>query len=941
MRSFIIGMVILLHGLISVAQIVLTPTPPEPINYQDGNTVNCSSITPYSIANNGDIISSQYFPNNLNCGVPGYYTSSTSITLKKGFLAASCTGGSFTASIASPVLIHPDPARYLNDVNETYAMFEFGLNIPSSLENQINTYLSNPIYPQPAGSVNPYDPQQILVSAVFISPSNNTYNRYGFFYEDVQENTDAAPQPWVVTPSSYPFRIRFAPPVVGTWTVTISMSLPSQPGSPQIMLFTGQFNVAADNVANSGNIIVGNYWHFKFDNKRSPGGPGFYPVGQDVAWPDENKDNPPDICTWNSEPNEAGPDEFNLQRGYISDMAIHNGNFTRILPNNQFGYEIECGEPTTPTFGYTVTPVTNTSPMPNNYRQEQAYELDKTLNQCEREGIYVLMQNFNDEDFTMWNGYAPPDQSNFGFNWQSGSEPYYNFLFNKYNGASNSDLVGDFFTDAQAIQFVKNRIFYQIARWGYSTNIFGWELMGETDEIGQEQISGNNTTVYAQNPNSFMVHLSQWENTMITYLHSFYPNHIVTTGYAGGPSGWGVHSGAPGFDGSPNMVDFLDSHCYYDYYLPSNPPDGGYDDQMPIYFGYEYGEVSMRNNLNNKPYLFGETGLADATDVYYVSADPFSFYLWAGCFASSGVGLNWWDWQQNHPIAPIEQRTDFNGIGNFMMNIDFENNAFAIIPQFQSIPFATGEACDYYSLVDANAVYNFNLNYSNIDFEIGWIHNTTENWTNTIENSSQDPNPCLTCPPCPNLSLQNFGYWYPSFVSPTTSLIATSSGVEFNGLIAATTYTVSYYDMNDNQVGTSIFTTSSTSYTDNSIQLNSSLPDVAFVLNNGQMQNGNEDAKKAIKFRKSFTDSTSGEVGRVGSDALILSPNPAIQSFSIHLQNGGNIDELTVVDMIGRVCITEVSPRTNIIDVSNLSAGIYFVRVISGARQFNAKLIKE
>lgn len=90
----------------------------------------------------------------------------------------------------------------------------------------------------------------------------------------------------------------------------------------------------------------------------------------------------------------------------------------------------------------------------------------------------------------------------------------YNIVNAAYGGWLNSP--GEFLTDAEARRFTKNKFRYIIARWGYSTAIYGWELC---NEIGEENTFDNNWT----NINAWLAEMGQFVKDTDVF------GHLVTT----------------------------------------------------------------------------------------------------------------------------------------------------------------------------------------------------------------------------------------------------------------------------------------------------------------------------------------------------------------------------------------------------------------------------
>ena len=92
--------------------------------------------------------------------------------------------GKDTANISAIVIYPP--------VHGTYQRYEIWVALPDTpvnFKSEIDGFLASPSWPLPnKNTIDPYDPKQVQVVAIFTSSSNQSYTRYGFFYQDVSVN---------------------------------------------------------------------------------------------------------------------------------------------------------------------------------------------------------------------------------------------------------------------------------------------------------------------------------------------------------------------------------------------------------------------------------------------------------------------------------------------------------------------------------------------------------------------------------------------------------------------------------------------------------------------------------------------------------------------------------------------------------------------------------
>ena len=74
------------------------------------------------------------------------------------------------------------------------------------------------------------------------------------------------------------------------------------------------------------------------------------------------------------------------------------------------------------------------------------------------------------------------------------------------------------------------------------------------------------------------------------------------------------------------------------------------------------------------------------------------------------------------------------------------------------------------------------------------------------------------------------------------------------------------------------------------------------------------------------------------SNKILIYPNPATNEFNVILNNGEKIKKIFIYDANGRIISTH---NNTIINVKNLSAGIYFLNIFTNFKNYSSKLIKK
>lgn len=91
--------------------------------------------------------------------------------------------------------------------------------------------------------------------------------------------------------------------------------------------------------------------------------------------------------------------------------------------------------------------------------------------------------------------------------------------------------------------------------------------------------------------------------------------------------------------------------------------------------------------------------------------------------------------------------------------------------------------------------------------------------------------------------------------------------------------------------------------------------------------------KPASLFAESQKDNNNGD--------FTISPNPGKGIYYINSLAGKKINQLELYDVNGKLCRMEYTPESFKIDISGMSAGVYFLKINPGTEQFIAKIVKE
>jgi hypothetical protein len=372
--------------------------------------------------------------------------------------------------------------------------------------------------------INPYDPNHADIYAVFTGPNGSEYRRDAFWYQPFRRCNDCQnqvfnpeePCSWKdrperldpndpdaylrAQPTSFPWRVRFAPPAAGSWSYRVFVHSPF-----------------GDDTSRQYSFIV-----TPSDNK------GY--IGQDKATPSryfQYKSNgevfiPLGLNCLRVPPISNGDTIYSrIAMMVVTEMmeqaSAYGCNFLRIMmgPEN-FGLEWK-----TPQGGV----------GDYSYRQNRAFDLDSVLEKAAEKKVYLhLVLSTNGEmQIADWWENNPYREKNGGF-------------------IKNAD---EFLSSERARDIFKRRLRYVVARWGYSPYIMSYEPMQEVDLYGTSNNKGN----FWAKPGM----LISWYREMIQYIKTKDTNHLFTV--SASSNGSGRYGPGGGVYALPE-VDYINEHHY-------------------------------------------------------------------------------------------------------------------------------------------------------------------------------------------------------------------------------------------------------------------------------------------------------------------------------------------------------------------------------------------
>jgi len=136
-------------------------------------------------------------------------------------------------------------------------------------------------FPITTWATNLYDPAQIDVHAVFTGPTGTQYTINGFPYQDYIRSGNTGGQN--LTPNGgIVWKVRFSPPTAGNWSyVLTAIDTGGTSTAP-----SASFQVSPSTKHGFLQVSKNDPHYFNYTD-----GTAFFPIGENMAWPDNNKNN--------------------------------------------------------------------------------------------------------------------------------------------------------------------------------------------------------------------------------------------------------------------------------------------------------------------------------------------------------------------------------------------------------------------------------------------------------------------------------------------------------------------------------------------------------------------------------------------------------------------------------------------------------------------------
>jgi hypothetical protein len=665
------------------------------------------------------ITSSIYGPIILENDAKTTVRANKSIHLRKGFQARNYSSTGFAHFTLGTEAIEPFIMNLGSAVVGKHKKIEIGFRMPEEIETQVNNYLADP---DNYIGLNPYDPAKINIVAEFNPQSGSgTRTRDGFYYEYFYKDytlNETITYTWASNVNEVhqgelkknnssdllKWRVRFAPDELGFWYGKIKIYINGS-------FYTDIIGINFECVASDehGFLEVGQHKRqFKFhdDNK------SYYAIGQNLTWPEN--------CQYlHNEFNITNEDNRILNTGCGADDWISrfttlgdaHGNFARI---------VFCqGNKKEDNITYKSSSEIEWEKLGDyQSRQNAMWVMDQAFDIAEQKGIFILMvPNIQDEFLGHWadNPYRSDNS----------------LTTNNPNPINDVYQTRDFFTSNKARDYYKRKLRYIHARWGYGPHLAAYEMLSEMDNwSGMSGSSIFNNDDDFINDDDFRYKCESWQHNMYLYQKNFLNcKQLFSSSYKGGSNCWKISDYSP----SPfNFLDFTSNHEYNAEKLDAFKRRGVRDKML--YDG-------IFQSGWDKPTNFGEMGIQN-TQTAYIGGNPipnadhndiencneiiFHNAMWSTAFMSGfGAGIQWWTSENN-----TYRQLIFPALHNFFANVDFEVNDWRNHQSWKDIHFNP----------ENNKIEVFANTSKTSQKVMGWIHQATYWWGNTIQFTCKDRN---------------------------------------------------------------------------------------------------------------------------------------------------------------------------------------------------------
>lgn len=339
--------------------------------------------------------------------------------------------------------------EYIDQVQKMKKL-ELGIGLNGEVLDRVNAFLyGNDSIKNP---INPFLQWDLNVVATFqLDKTKITKTRPAFYYQEFTR--DPKRNDWNrVMANPYPMRIRFAPPIAGKWNVHIAVIYKDETGTKQVIQLP-HFSITALENEHQGFVKVAR------NNKNlERNGKVIMPIGHNLAGPYNG------VETYGGDPTttnkRAQVDDWMSFQDDVKRYVKEGGKFIKLiqLPYSSLLEFEKLGD--------------------YSNRLHYAWEQDKIMDLCEQNDVLVHFNLMFQNPIMKFSQYG---RTIFDFGHWDGLEkiverdPYPPYCYYTRDGKEPYEM----FFDSVDLEYHKQRMRYYYARYGYSPQIYNWEILSE------------------------------------------------------------------------------------------------------------------------------------------------------------------------------------------------------------------------------------------------------------------------------------------------------------------------------------------------------------------------------------------------------------------------------------------------------------------------------